>query len=289
MRSSCNLWTVVLTVLCMGVAATVLAAVPGSMNFQGLLTNASGQNVDDGLYNVRFTVYDATSAGTVLWAETLAVSVTGGLFTVELGQVHPFSPVLFSEADRWVGVALGADPELTPRTHLTSVAYAMNSASLGDGAWTVSGDNVCRLSGYVGIGTPSPSERLVVQGATDTDGRIATFVDTSLDASYITLGQVITNLGAYVKYTVSTNTLGLGVHGHQTSLFIKGNPSYPKVGIGTSNPQGALDISSPAGGLIVPRMTTAQRDALAGVNGTIVYNTNTNRFNFYENGAWVTK
>jgi len=61
------------------------------------------------------------------------------------------------------------------------------------------------------------------------------------------------------------------------------------VGIGTSSPQGALDVVSTTGALIVPRMTTAQRDALTAINGMIIYNTSTNQFNFYENGAWVTK
>jgi hypothetical protein len=62
-----------------------------------------------------------------------------------------------------------------------------------------------------------------------------------------------------------------------------------KVGIGTANPQGALDIYSTTGALIVPRMTTTERDAMTAVNGMIIYNSATNQFNFYENGAWVTK
>ena len=61
------------------------------------------------------------------------------------------------------------------------------------------------------------------------------------------------------------------------------------VGIGTINPQGALDVSSTTGALIVPRMTTSQRNALTAVNGMIIYNTTTNQFNFYEASAWVTK
>ena len=61
------------------------------------------------------------------------------------------------------------------------------------------------------------------------------------------------------------------------------------VGIGTSSPQGALDVSSTTGAFIDPRMTTTQRDALTAVNGMIIYNTNTDQFNFRENGAWVTK
>lgn len=66
-----------------------------------------------------------------------------------------------------------------------------------------------------------------------------------------------------------------------------------RVGIGEVHPQGALDISSTAGALIVPRMTTAQITALAAtgsaVNGSIVYDITTNQFKFRENGAWVLK
>jgi len=43
------------------------------------------------------------------------------------------------------------------------------------------------------------------------------------------------------------------------------------VGIGTNNPQGALEVNSTTGAFIVPRMTTAQRDALTPVNGMIIY------------------
>ena len=61
------------------------------------------------------------------------------------------------------------------------------------------------------------------------------------------------------------------------------------VGIGTNDPQGALDVSSTTGAFIVPRMTTAQRNTLTPVNGMIIYNTSQAAFNFYENGSWVTK
>ncbi|MFC2128312.1 beta strand repeat-containing protein [Bacteroidota bacterium] len=52
---------------------------------------------------------------------------------------------------------------------------------------------------------------------------------------------------------------------------------------------GALEVSSTTGALVVPRMNTTQRDALTAVNGSIIYNTTTNQFNFYENSSWVTK
>jgi len=49
-----------------------------------------------------------------------------------------------------------------------------------------------------------------------------------------------------------------------------------------------LDINSTTGALVVSRMSITDRNALTAVNGMIIYNSTTNAFNFYENGAWVT-
>ena len=58
------------------------------------------------------------------------------------------------------------------------------------------------------------------------------------------------------------------------------------VGVGTLNPSGVMDLNSTSGALIVPRMSTTQREGLPQQNGSIIYNTQTNEFNFYENGSW---
>jgi len=87
--------------------------------------------------------------------------------------------------------------------------------------------------------------------------------------------------------SASDIAFGYGSSGSLTeTMRIKGNGN---VGIGTSSPEGALDVASTTGAFIVPRMTTTQRDALTAVNGMIIYNSTTAAFNFYENGSWVTK
>ena len=49
----------------------------------------------------------------------------------------------------------------------------------------------------------------------------------------------------------------------------------------------ALDVSSTTKGMLVPRMTTAQRDAIASpTTGLMVYNTTVNAFQFYNGTAW---
>lgn len=61
------------------------------------------------------------------------------------------------------------------------------------------------------------------------------------------------------------------------------------VGIGTTSPNASsiLDLTSTIGALLVPRMTTAQRDALTAANGMIIYNTTTATMQGYINGAWA--
>lgn len=49
----------------------------------------------------------------------------------------------------------------------------------------------------------------------------------------------------------------------------------------------ALEITSSTGALLLPRMTTVQRDALTAVNGMIIFNTNNGVIEGREGGAWV--
>jgi hypothetical protein len=62
------------------------------------------------------------------------------------------------------------------------------------------------------------------------------------------------------------------------------------VGIGTATPAASaeLDVSSTTKGLLVPRMSTAQRTAIASpARGLLVFDTTTNSFWFRNTGSWV--
>jgi hypothetical protein len=61
------------------------------------------------------------------------------------------------------------------------------------------------------------------------------------------------------------------------------------VGIGTAAPNASaqLDVSSTSKGILIPRMTTAQRNAVAAPsNGLMIYNTTTKQYNFYNGVRW---
>ena len=65
-----------------------------------------------------------------------------------------------------------------------------------------------------------------------------------------------------------------------------------QVGINTETPDAsaALDITSTTGGLLVPRMTAAQRDAInPAATGLMIYQTDgTAGFYYYNGSSWAT-
>ncbi|TFH65585.1 MAG: hypothetical protein E4G91_01955 [Candidatus Zixiibacteriota bacterium] len=103
-----------------------LAESPKLINFQGRLTDA-GVPVADGSHSVTFTIYDQPIDGTTLWTETQNVTTTGGLFAVLLGTNNPLGAYFFSEPNRYLGITVGANPEMVPRVQIVSTAFAFRS------------------------------------------------------------------------------------------------------------------------------------------------------------------
>jgi len=135
---SALLLTTILIATLLWIPLTIAA--PNEMNFQGRLTDATGNPVADGTYRIEFLFYDADVGGSLIWGEFQDVLVTDGLYNVTIGHgaqytPEPFDEVVFSEDDRWLQVFVNGE-ELTPRQKITSVAYAFQAGSTVAGAVT---------------------------------------------------------------------------------------------------------------------------------------------------------
>jgi len=104
---------------------TLLATIPHIMNYQGRITDSSGNPVSDGNYQITFRIYDLATGGTPLWEETDTVSVQKGLFNIVLGSKIPIN--LSFNKDYWLGIQVENDQEMTPRHKLTSVGYGFKT------------------------------------------------------------------------------------------------------------------------------------------------------------------
>jgi|GEM_PF-2257711 len=139
---------------------TALAGVPRLVNFQGQLKNNIGSPLVNDTLAVEFKIYDAASAGNVKWSEIDTVRTdANGLFTILLGKKSPIPDSVFNDSLRWLGIKVGSDAEISPRSQLSSVGYSYASSQ-----WASSGTNLFRLNGNVGIGTATPGAKLDVGG-----------------------------------------------------------------------------------------------------------------------------
>ena len=188
------------------------ASINPQINYQGKLTDASGNSVSDGSYNIVFKIYDTASGGVPLWtgnytaANGNPVSISSGVFSILLGSGTGNSLNLdFSAAAYYLGVIIGTDPEMAPRKRIGSVPQAYNANNLiGDG--------------YIKI-TGLPTGTQVSEGTV--------YINPSSAASTYTLLGAAVNGSQKMKLDASGN------------LTVEGS-----IGIGTTSPTSLLTVGN---------------------------------------------
>ncbi len=126
-----TLFAICMALFMMGI--TAFAAIPPMVSYQGKLTKADGTLLPDGTYTMRFAIYTVPTAGDIIWSETNpAVQVKKGLFSVLLGSVVNLPGNIFDSTDRYFGVKVGEDAEMSPRQQIASVPFAFRAGSAGN-------------------------------------------------------------------------------------------------------------------------------------------------------------
>ncbi|MCC6191224.1 MAG: hypothetical protein IT318_19555 [Anaerolineales bacterium] len=130
--ASAIMLAVSLTASALNVAAVLSAplgspvTVPNLVGFEGYLTDGEGDPLPDDTYDLTFRVYAVAVDGTALYTETQTITTAGGLYSALIGAVTTLPANLF-DGERWIGVTVDQDDELTPRTRVASVPFALNA------------------------------------------------------------------------------------------------------------------------------------------------------------------
>ena len=111
-------------------ALTAMAQIPQTISYQGMLTDTEGTSVSDGDYSILFNLYNVPTGGSPLWTETQTVTLSDGVFNVQLGAINPLT-LPFDEG-YWLGITIDSGSELEPRIELTSSAYSLKARSVAD-------------------------------------------------------------------------------------------------------------------------------------------------------------
>ncbi len=215
-------------------SAIAFAEVPERINYQGYLADSTGQAVEDGVYQMVFTIYNAEDAPIGIWSSgTRDVMVEKGLFEYKLGSYTPLYDSIFADTNRWLGVRIVGDDEISPRTEFITVPYAYQSlradsagyASAG-GGWVDDGSTVRLMTSddKVGIGTSSPTSKLQVMAAgTDKAAYFQAAGQTCVEA-YMTAQP-----GTYNTYAVYGHNSG--GDGHNKGLYGLASQGYMGTGV----------------------------------------------------------
>jgi hypothetical protein len=153
------------------------ASGPSTMSYQGVLTDGGGNLVPDGNYDLTFRIYDMSVGGAAKWTETHNnVPVEKGGFSVILGSATPIN-VPFN-AQYYLGIQVGANPELAPRVVLAGSPGAMTLAmrgtagnTTGEASWYPTASGFGDGGGYLHLFADSPfNSQSVLEPDFDGDG-----------------------------------------------------------------------------------------------------------------------
>lgn len=185
-----NTFAFLLTLLLASGTATS-QSVPPLMNYQGNLTNATGQPLATGQYTLTFNVYDVPTGGAAVWGpQAITADVIGGYFNVVLSVDSTGGDSIataFTAQPRYVSIRVDAGAEILPRQQVLSAPFAIQAgraASADVATSTVGTSNVFPGTGNVGIGTTTPANPLTVTGESQFNGNVAITGSTNVTGSF---------------------------------------------------------------------------------------------------------
>ena len=132
----------------------VEASVPHLINYQGRLTDTSSKPLE-GAYDLTFRLFDAETAGSLLWEEVhTGVVISKGIFSIMLGSVTnldlPFDKQYYLE------IKVGTEV-MSPRQRITSSGYAIRAEEAESAIQAQNADAV----GNVGISVTPTANKIL--------------------------------------------------------------------------------------------------------------------------------
>jgi len=182
-----------LFIITMLYSLNVLAAVPQTINYQGVLTNSAGVPVSDSV-NMVVRLFDSVSGGTQLWSSSFNnVPVEDGVFSLSLGSNTALPADIFATNTVWLEIEVGGEVQ-TPRQFLNAVPYALVSATA---------ENAVALNGQ--------SANSIITAASDEVRTPISSVPFTITApgSYYLTGNMTLATGAAITISSSNVTLDL--------------------------------------------------------------------------------
>ena len=159
-----------ITLLLVLFALSLNAQIPQTINWQGIIQDANGNNLD-GNYNITVKLFDVGTGGTAVWTETQnTMAITDGMANIVLGSLTELD--ISFDRQYWLEITVGGGIPM-PRIKLQSVPYALSSIEK-DPTWGGSNVNSGSIyrNGNLGLGTELPLGLIHTYGIGTAEGNI---------------------------------------------------------------------------------------------------------------------
>src|SRR5579871_2396092 len=159
-------------------AARAANPVPPTIDQQGRFLKMDG-TPETGTLMVTFALYDAATAGSMLWSETQSLALdVAGFYATALGAQTPFPAGTWDGRTLFLGITVEGEAEMTPRQPVVSVPYALRAGvavdAVGDihpTSITVNGKTIVDSMGNTTImGPAGPPGPMGAQGPAGPQG-----------------------------------------------------------------------------------------------------------------------
>ncbi|MCD4736862.1 MAG: hypothetical protein K8R53_12530, partial [Bacteroidales bacterium] len=294
--------TMTLTIV-IALTITAISQSPQAFKYQAVVRDAAGEILQNQAVGIRMSIHETTAGGTVVYQETFSDTTNGfGLVNLEIGNGTPvigtFAGIDWGSGSKFLETEIdpagGSSYVSMGTSQLLSVPFALHATTAEeDGDWTVSGVDIhSAVSGNVGIGTTSPNDKLDINGSVKSHKLHLASGGTSGWQNQIGWFDSTKTQLNHVLYQDASNNDLLALHlGYTGSgaehVFSIGNG---RVGIGTKYPDASaiIDIKSSDKGMLIPRMTKSQRDAISlPATGLLIYQSDsTPGFYSYDGSKW---
>lgn len=267
-------------------AMTAFSQSPEAINYQAVARDGSGVLLASQSLDVRIGIYSGAGGSFIEYEETHAVLTNNyGQFNLKIGEGTPtvgsFALIPWSTQENHLKVEVdnGGGYVDLGTTQLVAVPYAMHAthATTADmaGPWALNSSDVYYNSGYVGIGTDTPDQRLSVHTPSGLS-YIRVSDNTSGPTSGLRMGMSGSG-NAYIINDEPTTSLSFGTNG--TSQMRISASGY--VGINELSPEMMLHVKQdvPNKGFRIQHQSTADYWE----NGI---GTTTNNYKFYFNNLF---
>jgi parallel beta-helix repeat protein len=184
---------------------SALTTVPTKMNFQGRLTDTAGNIKPNGTYNMKLKLYTVDTGGSSVWSEdrlvsaTQGVTVTNGLFSIQLGSITSLPANLFASGALYLEVELPTpasattsspvwtEGAMTPRNQMATSAYAYNSETL-DGLDSADFAQVAASNTFTGVNAFNGTTFSIGGAANASKFNVGSIFNVDTSGSVVTIG-----------------------------------------------------------------------------------------------------